>query len=94
MATFRIPILGPGLRLDDAGNLRFETMQGSVWTGGTIDEFIAVYPDTDTTDYIFGSIKVPVNYSSATTDPGATIRQPKRRHSTGTEGLLNRASFL
>jgi len=73
MATLRIPIIGPGVRLDDAGNVRFETMQGSVWTGGTIDEFISVYPDTDTTDYLFGSFKVPENYSSATTDPAIVI---------------------
>ena len=62
MATFRIPMFGPGLRLNDVGNVRFETMQSTVFNGGTNDEFVAVFPDSDADDKLFGSFKIPENF--------------------------------
>lgn len=74
MATLRIPIFGPDMRLIP-GTVNGVSVEptGRAWTESAGNEMILVFGNTSTKDAVHGSFEVPDDYSASTTDPAIVI---------------------
>lgn len=61
MATFRLPILGPGTKPDNSGDVFFEPYSIKA-TNDVWDRLVAVFNDSGTRIGIAGGFQVPQNY--------------------------------